>query len=96
MQVCDSAPATCKARLCTPGQAACNAEPATFCNDDGSGYAAGGTRCTDTGKVCYQGACASLTCSPGRDFCSGSTVRHCAADGMSSTVAVTCTASQCH
>ena len=75
---CNAATTTCAGpRICTPNQPVCNGTVATTCNADGSGYAAGGTACSDAGKACVHGACTE--CWPTAYFCSGSTVRQCAA-----------------
>jgi hypothetical protein len=90
---CNAATTTCAGpRICTPNQPVCNGTIATTCNADGTGYAAGGTACTDAGKACYRGVCTE--CWPTAYFCSGSAVRQCAADGMSSAVSSTCTSAE--
>lgn len=54
----DGPPTRCRARLCTPNDAACYGEVLAICNDDGSGYARFGTNCIVTGAICdLVGAC---------------------------------------
>jgi hypothetical protein len=67
---------------------------ATTCNADGSGYVQGGIDCASSALVCAQGACKSQVCTPSTKFCSGTTVQQCSADGTSSSLYATCTASQ--
>ena len=56
---CDATvtPPLCSPNRCTANGPACNANVATTCNADGSGYLPGGTDCTTTGKVCVNGSC---------------------------------------
>jgi hypothetical protein len=92
-QTCNTVTLTCTIYpVCTPNQPVCDGDIATTCSADGTGYAAGGTSCADTGQVCVRGTC--MDCWPTTYFCSGTTVRHCAVDGMSSTVSATCTSSE--
>lgn len=58
-QYCDTATASCQVQLCTPNQPACNGTLATTCNSTGSGYAAGGTDCSLSGKSCDSGVCST-------------------------------------
>ena len=58
-EYCDAASSTCKPRVCTPSQPACDGDIATTCNALGSGYASGGTDCAASGKACSAGMCTS-------------------------------------
>jgi hypothetical protein len=49
----------CGTKVCDPDLPACNGEIATVCDSCGSGYKAGGTDCTASGKYCEDGACLS-------------------------------------
>jgi hypothetical protein len=59
--------ATCRTRLCTPSQPACDANVATTCNALGSGYLPGGTSCDP--QVCVSGQCRDLVCAPNTRRC---------------------------
>jgi hypothetical protein len=95
-QFCDSgvSPPVCSALKCTPSAAACNVNVVTTCNSDGSGYVAGGTDCTLTGKVCTNATCLPKICEPSAYFCSGGNVNLCGSTGATSTLVATCFTSQ--
>ncbi len=61
-QYCDSQDPSCKSQICEPNQPTCNGDVATTCNADGSGVVAGGTDCTATSQVCFNGSCQA--CAP--------------------------------
>lgn len=77
-QACDSnsycgpsgGQAACLPKVCADSAPVCSGTTATVCKADGSGYAAGGTDCAATGKVCIQGACVACTIS-GAETCDG-------------------------
>jgi hypothetical protein len=58
-QYCDPATAACKALLCAPGSKGCNGAITTTCNAEGTGYLAGGTDCSQSGRSCALGDCKS-------------------------------------
>jgi hypothetical protein len=92
-EYCDTESATCEEGVCAPNQPACNDDVATTCNENGSGYAAGGMTC-GAGTTCESGACATHVCAPDAVFCQGQELKRCAANGLSSTVVETCDADE--
>lgn len=77
-EYCDNATLSCRAGLCSPNQPACKGEVATFCNQDGSGYAGGGSDCSLLpDRHCYLGAC---LCEPNRADCNATTKDGCETD----------------
>ena len=90
---CDTTSATCKSGVCAPDQPACDGNSATKCNAAGSGYLAGGTACKAT-ETCQGGACLAHVCTPSSTYCQGQDVKACAANGLSSTISLTCNASK--
>jgi len=87
------APAT----VCVANQPACDANRATTCNPEGTGYLVVGLKC-NTDQTCFEGACENHKCTPSSVFCLGQELKACAANGLSSTsqtcdVGATCTAS---
>ena len=62
---------------CTANEPVCDGDVATTCTADGSGFAAGGTNCAATGKVCENGACVPKVCDPSTYFCSGGNPQLC-------------------
>jgi formylglycine-generating enzyme required for sulfatase activity len=74
---------------CAAGEAVCDGDRATRCNDEGDGYADAGEECGAT-QLCIAGSCEELECAPNERFCEGATVRRCAASGLSSTEVSTC------
>lgn len=79
--LCDAAGAKCTLPTCTPGAFACDGSVATRCKADGSGYAAGGTDCALTDKVCDGGGCLPKACTPSTYFCSGGSPQYCGESG---------------
>jgi len=61
---------------------------------DGSGFAPGGTDCTQAGKVCANATCLPKVCEPGGYFCSGGNVNLCGPTGATSSLAATCSTYQ--
>ena len=93
-QYCDGATATCRARICVPTQPACDANVATTCNADGSGYAAARTDCSGDGRVCVNGVCNSRICVPSQVFCENEDVYQCSTNGVSKSIYRNCTSTQ--
>jgi hypothetical protein len=54
-QFCEAATGSCKTKVCTASQPACNGRISTTCNADGSGYMPGGNDCSP--KYCSAGNC---------------------------------------
>jgi hypothetical protein len=74
-QYCDAPTLSCQAGLCAPKQPACNGSIATTCNDDGSGYLAGGTNCNALlDRQCVLGSC---LCAPNLADCDGNVRNGC-------------------
>jgi len=87
-------PPACATNLCTPNAPACDANRATTCNADGSGYLATGTTC-GTGELCVSGSCLPVICNASQYYCDASrNVRRCGADGTTSSLNDTCSASE--
>ncbi len=84
----------CQTDVCTAGTKLCSGTYATTCADDGSGPAGGGTDCSLTNKVCYQGTCLPKICNPNEYFCQGGNTYSCGATGATSSLSDTCLASE--
>jgi len=56
------------AQRCEPNEALCDGAIATTCKADGSGFAAGGIKCSSQ-QTCQMGVCQEHECTPGRDAC---------------------------
>ena len=59
---CDDVTKSCQSWVCMPGSPVCDGDRATTCNAEGSGASPGGTDCSATGEVCFNGACQA--CAP--------------------------------
>lgn len=86
--------ATCNLQICTPGANSCNGNVVAKCNADGSGFETGGTDCAATNKACLNATCLPVICTANQRFCQSGSVYTCGAQGVSSTLYQTCTASQ--
>ncbi|MBI5608829.1 MAG: lamin tail domain-containing protein [Deltaproteobacteria bacterium] len=87
--------AACLPAVCSAGQPACNGKLATTCKADGSGYVAGGTDCSLSGKICSSGACAGGVCDPSKPFfCDGNVAKLCENNGASSSTLQECNSDQ--
>jgi hypothetical protein len=91
---CDPVGAYCQYQTCTPNAASCNGTVAVTCKPDGSTWAAGGTDCALSNKVCDAGVCKAKICEPYAYFCKGGNVNYCGGQGTTSSVADTCDASE--
>ncbi len=85
--------AYCRYDLCTAGAAMCDGNRATQCASDGSGLLPGGTDCTETGQVCYAGACKDQVCT-GNYTCVDGNHHYCNQNGTSTSLRQTCSSSQ--
>jgi hypothetical protein len=61
----------CRTDKCAGGEPVCDLEVATTCEEDGSGFAPGGTDCAADGKLCEKGVCVPKVCNAGQYYCSG-------------------------
>jgi formylglycine-generating enzyme len=93
-QYCDIASATCKQGVCAPHQPTCDGNRATTCNAAGNAYLAGGTTCGPN-ETCNAGECQPQICTPSETSCQGQDVKVCSDDGLSSSIAETCTNQTC-
>ncbi len=85
--------AVCEQRICTANSPVCDGNRATTCNDNGSGYASGGTTC-EADETCVSGTCLPVICTPNAYYCEGGNVQRCGADGTTSQLKDTCRASE--
>lgn len=91
--------AACRAVICSPNTASCTSPTvAAVCN--GTGTATTSTDCSQTGRVCLNGACqvpvdggGSIICVPGAFSCDGADVRQCNPPGTGYTYVQSCIAS---
>jgi hypothetical protein len=74
----------CHSDRCSAGQAVCDAEVATTCAADGSGFESGGTDCAAGGKVCENGACVAKVCEPDTYYCANGNPNLCNDKGTGS------------
>src|SRR5690606_34330476 len=90
-----SAGATCKAWVCQPGTATCEAgtERRIHCSADGLGLLET-TDCAALGQRCFNGECKSQLCQPDQPYCDGKTVRKCDSTGNSSIAITLCNGDQ--
>lgn len=77
----DDGDASCSATVCVPHDPLCNGQLATHCTPDGSGFAAGGQNCAETGELCYDGECRDRACTSGEKLCQHGDVYLCAEGG---------------
>lgn len=73
--------AECSATACKANEAMCDGSIATVCKADGSGPEPGGSDCSDSGQVCYQGSCRAQACKSGEKVCQHNDVYLCASGG---------------
>jgi hypothetical protein len=84
----------CQYDVCTNGTKTCDGNIATTCAEDGSGPAPGGTDCSLSNKVCYQGTCLPKVCNPNEYFCQGGNSYSCGPTGATSSLNDTCLAGE--
>ncbi len=77
--VCDGA--ICKAQSCSPNALICKGSEVHACDAKGIGFAKA-VDCAASGKVCKDGACATLVCKAGEKACIDGAPATCAADGL--------------
>lgn len=82
--------AECSDTMCSAGEVTCDGNLATKCKADGSGPAPGGTDCTKSKQVCYQGKCQDQACNAGEKVCQHDDVYLCASSGTSMTLLADC------
>ncbi|MCC6213255.1 MAG: hypothetical protein IT376_00160 [Polyangiaceae bacterium] len=88
--------ATCTPWVCTAGQTYCDpgaVDERVECAADGLSEVSR-TDCAATGLHCVGGACVAQVCTPSATYCAGAELRSCAGDGLSYTVADTCSSSE--
>ncbi|HET7545111.1 MAG TPA: hypothetical protein VFK05_34840 [Polyangiaceae bacterium] len=96
-EYCDAASPSCKVKVCTPGAAACNNDTAATCNADGSGYlSSGAVDCTQSNKLCQNGACQTPFCTPNAFVCQAGDVYRCNAQGSATVLDTDCVDSYQH
>lgn len=88
--------AYCAPYFCTPGSTGCSGNVLSTCLQDGSGWASGGTDCTQSNSVCignYSGVatCSPKVCTANATFCQGGNVLQCDYTGTSSSQRQACT-----
>ena len=96
----DGAGAHCDKQACSPNQPICDGTVATTCMADGTGPAAGGNDCKDSGDVCMLGKCfgdvapPTTSCTPGDFSCQSGNLYACGNDGATQTVVQFCRTGQ--
>lgn len=80
-------------QVCSPGEALCDGNRATVCNERGDGYESGGTKCSSK-QSCLEGVCEEHECEPDSTFCSDNKVLKCKPNGLSTEEAEACTEAQ--
>jgi len=88
---CDGALAACVPNVCMPNAASCVEDVLQTCNAYGSGYLEGGTDCTASDEVCWQGECWAKVCDLDPGFsCKNGNPYHCSANGSKEELFDTC------
>jgi hypothetical protein len=77
----DDGDASCSATVCVPSDPLCDGPIASHCKPDGSGSAAGGQNCAESGEICYDGECRARACTPGEKLCQHGDVYLCIEGG---------------
>jgi len=86
----DGNDASCSAQACTPAEAVCDGNVATFCRADGAGVVPGGMDCRKSMQACDGGKCRPVVCTNGEKSCQHGDVYLCSHNGTDTSLLAAC------